>query len=193
MPATAHATVDTSSPLWTVAYGDLGPAGNNSFPAPHRIAVTTAWFAVNRTQGVATVTAPTGVGGSGTAVDPALYGTADFHNFESPSGNVYCEFNSMLRCEVFSYDFQHPTPATAPMLCAAGSAAAANYGIIDATGKAGVGCQGDRGLVTPKVLPYGDSLTVGQFCCLSATTDVECVSTQTDHWIALSRAAMRVF
>jgi hypothetical protein len=187
-----HTPIDDHHPLWTVPYGPLGPNGNETFPAPQHIAVITAWFAVNHTPGVPPTTA-VATSGTLTAANASDYGSAGYYNFKSPSGNVYCEITTKVHCEIFSYDFTGPTPAGTSSLCPQAAAAAPNHAIIDESGRSGPYCTGDPGEVHPKVLPYGASLTVGLFRCLSATTGVECRSTSSGHGFAVARASMRFF
>ncbi|WP_051265792.1 hypothetical protein [Nakamurella lactea] len=193
--STEHTPIDAGAPLWTVPYGPLGPNGTETFPAPQHIGVSTAWFAVNRTPGIAAQAGPgsNGTSSAGSAVNPDDFADHAIHNFKSPSGNLYCEMTDTVRCVIFSYDFTVPTPTDAPSLCPAASARAVNQLMIDAAGRAGTACNGDPGEVHPKILPYGRSLTIGQFRCSSATTGVDCRSTRTGHGFTLAKAAVDVY
>lgn len=195
VPSTSPSPIDDGNPLWTVPYGPLGPNGTEKFPAPQHVAVRKAWFAVNRTPGIAAQSSQGGGAGgnAGTPVNPDDFTDHAVHNFKSPSGNVYCELTDTVRCAIFSYDFTAPTPAGTPSLCPAESARAVNQLMIDAGGRAGTACNGDPGEVHPKVLPSGSSLTVGQFRCLSAEIGVDCRSTRSGHGFTVSRAALAFY
>lgn len=99
--------------------------------------------------------------------------------FYAPSGNLECEIDNQ---------FGH-SALTVAMCLTATPPQSATLGTDSSLKKcSGQGCLSNAGLNTPQ-LPYGTSITLGPFTCLSMTTGMKCTLGNGDGFV-LSRAGI---
>lgn len=104
--------------------------------------------------------------------------------FASPSGNITCAIMDMwVQCDVAERSWML-TPADRAWC---GESALAGLA-LPAVGKPRFDCRTDVLVPTPqRVLNYGDSVTVGDVTCASATSGVTCTNSRTGHGFFVSR------
>ncbi|SEL87993.1 hypothetical protein [Rhodococcus maanshanensis] len=142
---------------------------------------------------------------AGSAVDPETYHdakeidsspaapTIGFH-FTTPSGNIRCSTPkepTVLLCEVTDHTYPSAAkPANAKEPCQWFP----DYAMLTDEG-VGAGVCLPRPLVTrgSKVLPYGSSIRMGAFGCLSTEGGLLCANEVSGHGYQLSREALRTF
>lgn len=130
-------------------------------------------------------TAPTPV----PPASPSPRAHADHIDFASPSGNITCVMDShAVTCDVA----QESWSLSSADLAACGQSALAGL-TLPADGKPEFDCRTDVLVPNPqRVLAYGDSVTVGDFSCASATAGVTCRDRRTGHRIFVSRQTYRM-
>jgi hypothetical protein len=175
-----------------VAAEDWGIPATSGVPAPLR----------PPNPGAATDTA---LIGTGSPVDPETYHdaketdsspaapTIGFH-FTTPSGNIRCSTPkepTVLLCEVTDHTYPSATkPTDAKEPCQWFP----DYAMLTDEGVAAGVCL-PRPLVTrgSRVLPYGSSIRMGDFGCLSTEGGLLCANQVSGHGYQLSREALRTF
>jgi hypothetical protein len=104
--------------------------------------------------------------------------------FASPSGNITCRMDAgWVACDVA----QESWALTSADLASCGQSALAGVR-LSAAGKAAFDCRTDVLVPDPQqVLDYGQSVTVGDVTCASATSGVTCTNSRTGHGFFVSR------
>jgi hypothetical protein len=120
------------------------------------------------------------------AADPGAYSAYGVTSFVTPSGNIDCSLYMGQRafCEIERYDFDQPGPD-----CQYGGAVEVNDGSPTWDGCA----SGPISTAGMRTLPYGASLSSGEFTCSSASSGVTCTNTYTGRGFSLSREALNYF
>ena len=113
------------------------------------------------------------------AVFVAMCGPAmaeDWFSFQSPTGNIHCEFFSGLRETHVRCDMIELTQSyrKAPQGC--GLDWGSSF-VLGDRGKGELNCAGDT-IINPgaPVLPYGQAVLVGRISCVSAKTGMTCTN-----------------
>ncbi len=125
---------------------------------------------------------------SGTA-SPAS-GPAGDTTFASPTGTITCRVSAgSVTCDEADQTSWRLTHAD---LASCGQSALAGL-VLPAAGKVTFDCRTDVLVPSPqRVLDYGQSITVGDVTCASATTGVTCTNGRTGHAFFISRETYRV-
>jgi hypothetical protein len=111
--------------------------------------------------------------------------TYDFSNgadFTSPSGNIACDLSDYaVECSIQTYEFNQPGPD-----CGAGIGAD-----LDSSGYAYLtSCSGYFSVHDgAPTLQYGQSLTYGDYACVSESSAISCLNLTSYSGFSLSRAA----
>jgi hypothetical protein len=116
------------------------------------------------------------------SVDPMPYMDASNAYFDSPSQNIECAIlndgSNSAACVIARYYWDEPGPD-----CSSGAIVQ-----VDTYGTSSfVGCASSPVYPNGRVLPYGYSLTNGQFTCASAENGVSCTNRDTGTGFTLSR------
>jgi len=107
---------------------------------------------------------------------------------QSPSHNIACLIESGgVRCDIRNHSWKSPPK---PSSCEF------DYGGGLSLGRSGKGhytCASDTLLGTGKVLPYGQSRSLGRFRCTSRTSGMRCVNRRNGHGFVLATESVRLF
>lgn len=179
---TAAGTAVTAVGVAAIALGlGLAPAGPGPAPAPP---------VASRAQSPAPSPSPASPPPSPSpSPSPTSVPTGET-TFASPSGTITCRVGAgSVTCDEADQTSWRLTPAD---LASCGQSALAGL-VLPAVGEARFDCRTDLLVPTPqRVLAYGQSITVGDITCASATTGVTCTNSRTGHGFFVSRESYRV-
>ena len=109
---------------------------------------------------------------------------ADFDNFQSPSGNIYCVLGSTgAACDISDHAYQLPPPPECAQHLAWGDRFR-----LDAGKPAAMSCHGDTLRVPGEpTLDYGQTTSAGTLSCQSELSGMRCTDSSTGHYFRISR------
>ena len=111
---------------------------------------------------------------------------ADDHNFQSPSGNIYCVIDTGgVACDISYFTYQPPPPPECGKHLPWGSR------FTLAPGKpSAIECHGDTLRVPGEpILDYGHTISAGTLTCDSEPAGIKCTDTSSGHFFEVSRDA----
>jgi hypothetical protein len=109
---------------------------------------------------------------------------ADYLNFQSPSGNIYCILDpASVSCDIKDYTYQPPPPPECAQHVKWGNRFSLERG------KPGtMVCHGDTLRVPNETtLNYGQKISAGTLTCASEESGMKCTDSGTGHYFRVSK------
>jgi len=108
--------------------------------------------------------------------------------FRSPTGNVWCDMSpdGWAACMIGEHTWEMPDDGACELDFVAGFVQVADDGVTQGY------CGGDVPVIPGKVLPYGQSLSLGSVTCTSMESGVRCAFGRPSYAFALSREKLEI-
>lgn len=108
--------------------------------------------------------------------------------FRSPTGNVWCDMSpdGWAACMIGEHTWEMPDDGACELDYLAGFVQVGDDGVTQGY------CGGDVPVIPGKVLPYGQSLSLGSVTCTSMESGVRCAFARPSYAFALSREKLEI-
>ena len=108
--------------------------------------------------------------------------------FRSPTGNVWCDMSpdGWAACMIGEHTWEMPDDGACELDFVAGFVQVGDDGVTQGY------CGGDVPVMPGKVLPYGQSLSLGSVTCTSMESGVRCAFARPSYAFALSREKLEI-
>ena len=108
--------------------------------------------------------------------------------FRSPTGNVWCDMSpdGWAACMIGEHSWEMPDDGTCELDFVSGFVQVGDDGVTQGY------CGGDVPVIPGKVLPYGQSLSLGSVTCTSMESGVRCAFGRPSYAFALSREKLEI-
>lgn len=108
--------------------------------------------------------------------------------FRSPTGNVWCDMSpdGWAACMIGEHTWEMPDDGACELDFVAGFVQVGDDGVTQGY------CGGDVPVIPGKVLPYGQSLSLGSVTCTSMESGVRCAFGRPSYAFALSREKLEI-
>ena len=108
--------------------------------------------------------------------------------FRSPTGNVWCDMSpdGWAACMIGEHSWEMPDDGTCELDFVSGFVQVGDDGVTQGY------CGGDVPVMPGKVLPYGQSLSLGSVTCTSMESGVRCAFGRPSYAFALSREKLEI-
>lgn len=108
--------------------------------------------------------------------------------FRSPTGNVWCDMSpdGWAACMIGEHTWEMPDDGACELDYLAGFVQVGDDGVTQGY------CGGDVPVIPGKVLPYGQSLSLGSVTCTSMESGVRCAFGRPSYAFALSREKLEI-